>query len=305
MLFEMTTHVTKPQPPPNRMFRIRLIARAAVFTAICLLAVGCDDEPSEPSYVARVGDRYLLEADVQQALESLPAPQDSTEARRQIVEQWVTAEVLYQEAVRRGLAQDPEVRRRLRDSERSVLVNSLMSRLYEEYDVSPSPSEMESYFERHKEQLRLRENFVRVRYVPTRTRQEAEEARRTLQEAAPADRDSVWSETVDRVGAAAAVAREITSNYYPESRLFADRPALQQVVVGLGEGQTAPVVETDSIFHVLQLAERVPPGTIPEPEWIEDELARRLMIQGRKQLYARQVQRFRNEALAREDLDLK
>jgi hypothetical protein len=59
------------------------------------------------------------------------------------------------------------------------------------------------------------------------------------------------------------------------------------------------------MFHVVQLVERIPARTIPEPAWIEDELVRRLVIQGRKQLYARQVQRLRNEALAREDLEIR
>jgi hypothetical protein len=35
---------------------------------------------------------------------------------------------------------------------------------------------------------------------------------------------------------------------------------------------------------------------------VEDEIRLRLEIQGRKQMHARQVQRLRNEALARETL---
>jgi hypothetical protein len=38
--------------------------------------------------------------------------------------------------------------------------------------------------------------------------------------------------------------------------------------------------------------------------WIEDELRERLIIDARKQMVARQVQRLRNEALAREDLEI-
>ncbi len=274
-------------------------------TALLVLLVGCDDQEARPAYVARVGDQYLLEDDLQRALDKLPARQDSADARRQIVEQWVTTAVLHQEALRRGLQQDAEVQRELNDSERSVLVNSLVTRMYEENDVSPSPAEMQSYFERHKEQLRLRESFVRVRYLETETRTKAEQARRALQQASVADRDSVYLETAEQLAARPSFATEISSSYHPESRLFGEKPLVREALDGLADGQTAPIVEVDSIFHVIQLADRVPSGTIPEPEWIEDELVRRLIIQGRKQLYARQVQRLRNEALAREDLEVK
>jgi hypothetical protein len=56
---------------------------------------------------------------------------------------------------------------------------------------------------------------------------------------------------------------------------------------------------------VLQLVKRAAPGTVPPLEWVEDEIHERLRIQSRKQMYARQVQRLRNEALAREALDVR
>lgn len=267
--------------------------------------MGCDDKETHPDFVARVGDRYLLREDVKQALASMPAQRDTAEARQQIIEQWVTNELLYQEAQRRGLRDEEEVQEQLEDSERSVLVNSLLSRIYDEQDVQPSGTEMQAYFEQHKEQLRLREDFVRVRYLQTDTQAEAEAARIAIQEAAVSQRDSVWADAIDRLAVDAAVATAMSANYYPESRIFAAKPMLREALSGLLVGEETTVMEADSTFHVLQLADRVQAQTIPEPAWIEDELARRLIIQGRKQLYARQVQRLRNEALAREDLEIK
>lgn len=307
MHIEMTKRISDRPPPCRSDVRppTAIRCRAAVLLFAVLLLAGCDDRESSPDYVARVGDQYLLEEDLQRDLARLPAQQDSLEARRQIIEQWVTSAVLHQEALRRGLQQEPDVQRLLRDSERSVLVNALVARLYEEIDGAPSAGEMQSYYERHREQLRLRESFVRVRYVETESRADAEEARRLLQQAALPDRDSVANATIDRLATDPPFAKEISLNYHPETRLFGGRPSLREALARLQDGQTAPVVETDSAYHVIQLAERVPSGAIPEQSWIEDELARRLVIQGRKQLYARQVQRLRNEALAREELEIK
>lgn len=274
-----------------------------LFSAISLTA--CEEEVPAPDFVARVGDRYLLRAELDRALRSIPVPQDSMEARQQIIEQWVTNELMYQEALRRGLRQDDEVQRLLAESERAVLVNALLADLYEENAVAPSTSEKQAYFESHKEQLRLRESFARVRYLKAANRMNAEAARRMLQQASPAERDSMWSIAINRYAADENLAAEISASYYPESRIFIDRPVLRESLASLLGGQLAPVIEADSAFHVLQLVERVPARTIPELSWIEEELVRRLVIQGRKQLYARQVQRLRNEALAREDLEIR
>lgn len=272
---------------------------------IGLLAAGCASEEEAERYVARVGDRYLMQEDVDRQLSSLPSPQDSAVARQQIIEQWVTNELLYQEAIRRGMQDDDDVQRLLEESERNVLVNALVAEMYEENDVTPAPGEMQSYYERHKEQLRLREGFVRVRYLETRTRDDAEAARRAIQQAGIAERDSVWEDIVRRTAIDPSLSTEISQDFYPESRIFAGNRALRDALSGLLDGQTSPIVETDSTFIIIQLAQRVPAQTMPEPQWIEEELARRLVIQGRKQLYARQVQRLRNEALAREDLEVR
>lgn len=288
------------------MLGVRILTVESAFLALLLAsAIGCGSEPAPPEYVARVGDAYLLRADVDRAMSAVPAGPDSLEVRQQIIEQWVSSEVLHQEALRRGLPQDPDVQRLLQESERSVLVNALVSQLYEQHDVAPTPSEIQAYFERYRDQLRLREPFVRVRYLATTTVESAEEVRRRLQQAALADRDSVFALVRDQLPVGTVAQGSLSVDYHPESRLFGDHPALREALANLSDGQTAPVITADSTFHVLQLAERVPAGTLPEPSWIDDELRRRLIIQGRKQLYARQVQRLRNEALAREDLEVR
>jgi hypothetical protein len=40
----------------------------------------------------------------------------------------------------------------------------------------------------------------------------------------------------------------------------------------------------------------VPAGTLPEFEWVNDEIRERVVLQRRKQMYSRQVERLRNRA---------
>ncbi len=281
----------------------KIVARWAAI-CITLVLIGCESETAPPEYVARVGERHLLREEVDLALRNIPIAQDSADARQQIVEQWITNELLHQEAQRLRLRDETEVQRLLEENERSVLVNALVTHFYEENPISPSSSEIRAYFENHEEQFRLRESFAHVRYLKASNRADAEGARTMLQQAPPVERDSIWSVAIDRYASDDALSDEISSTYFPESKIFIDNPPLRNTVSDLLGGQIAPIVEADSVFHVVQLVERIPAGTIPEPAWVEDEVVRRLMLHGRKQLYSRQVQRLRNEALAREDLEV-
>jgi len=294
----------------NRSLYKRWLFLAVLCTGIGIpFLSGCAEETESQDYVARVEDRYLFEEDIERIMANIAVTGNPSEMRRHIVNQWLTTEVLYQEALRRGLAENAEVQRRLDESERSVLVNSFIESFYRENSPSPSVGETRTYFEQHKEQLRLREPFVRVRYLRAGTFEEAAQAQLALLNAGVAERDSVWTLWAGTLEINSSALDTLFSprisayDHYPESRLFGNQPLLRQTLAGLQDERTAAVIESDSSYHVLQLAQRIPTGSMPQQEWIQPELVRQLVIQNRKQLYARLVQRLTNEALAREALD--
>lgn len=294
-------HIARPLP---RMPRPQFYLLLFLMSAAGLVITGCSKEEPVPEFVARVGDQYLQRVELEALLASMPEGVDSTEAQKQIIEQWVANKLLYEEAQRRGLRNEPEVRRLLEESEQSVLVSALLSRLYDEEAASASASDLTAYFERHKEQLRLREPFVQIRYLSNPSADSIRVARNLLQRAPTSERDSVWSAVTARFAIDPSGSTALTSTFYPESRLLTTVPPVQDAVSRLQAGQISEIIEYDDSYHFVQVAERVPAGEVPRIEWVQDELLRRLSIQGRKQMYAREVQRLRNEALAREELEV-
>ncbi len=276
---------------------------------ILLSGNGCRQETPPPDVVARVGQAYLTRDELARALQLLPVQIDSTEASQQVIEQWITTQLLYQEALRRGLRNDPEVQRLLEENERSVLISALLERIYQEEEAASedplTPSEVQAYYERYKEQLRLREPYVRLRYLHTTRAEDAQTVHQTLQQAAVVS-DSLWNALVAQYAANPEEARLLASRYFPESRLFTATvlASLREALQRLRDGELAPLITIDGHYHILQLVERLPAGTIPELRWIYDEVAQQARIQARKQIYARLVQRLRNEARVRGELEL-
>ncbi len=294
-----------PRDPDRANLFARFPGLPAVALALSLaLGFGCSEAVNVPNYAVRVGENYLTAEEMDGSLTSLAVGLDSVEARKQIIEQWVTRELIAQEAIRLGLQNDEEVVRLVAENERSVLVSALLSRYYREEDNEPSEADIESYYTQHVDLFALKEDYLRVRYLTAASSAHANRARDQLRDATAAGRaDSSW----------AGIAREWTQdydgsvrlneNFFPQSRLFPSA-TLREWIQRLEIDQIAPVVEENGRFHVLQLADRRRAGTTPQLPWIKDELRERLIIDARKQMVARQVQRLRNEALAREDLEI-
>lgn len=281
--------------------------RSIVLLLVLAAWAGCRAQPpAAETYVARVGSTYLTEEDLSAALAVVPAGMDSLTAREQFVEQWVTAELMAREAEERGLRERPDVQRQLVENERAVLAAALLSTLYDESPESVSRADLETYFDRNRDRLRLREPYVRVRFIATASEEQAQAAREALQDAMlTSSQDSLWEVAARTYTSDTTASRALSRAYVPESRLRGSTAAAVWQALGqLGPGQIAPVIEADSTFYVVQLVDRAGAGSVPQLAWIEDEVRRQLTIQSRTQMLARHVQQLRAEAEARNALEV-
>ncbi len=274
--------------------------------AAALAACGSDAGAPTGDVVARVGDATLSETDVADALGEVPAGLDSATAREQVVEQWVQRELLVQEARRQGLAETPEVRRLLAESERSTLEAAALESFFASNPVEPDEEALQAYYDEHREALALREPYVRLRHLRTTSRERAEQAQRALQQTLTSPYpDSLFvlvaREYADDPEGAAALATE----YVAEDRLASLDPALGERVAALPAGAQVVVVPSGRVFHVVQVVDRVPTGTVPPFSLVRDELAERLAVQMRRDMEARLLSQLRSEARARGRLDLR
>ena len=276
---------------------------AAPFAFLLLAVAGCERPAPPPrDYIARVGDRYLLPDEVSQALAVLPAGADSALAREQLADQWVTSELLAQEAIRDGLREREDVRRLLDENERAVLAAALLESFYEQTS-DPPPSDVAAYFEANQDRLRLREPYLRVRLLTTARPDSADAARSLLQDGMMTGRpDSAFARAVSAYALDPEASITLAGNYFPRSRITQSDPALVQRIEQLGPGQISPVMPVAGRYVVVQLVGRIPAGTVPELQWVEDEVRQMVRVERRRQLLAQKVQQLKAEAISRGEL---
>ncbi len=274
------------------------IAPVIACIVVCLSTwIGCSPPPDPEPFIARVGNAKLTEAEIADLLQDRSAFLDSADAVSQIVEQWVTNELLYQEALARGLRGDPDVRTLLSDNERSVLIDALVTRFLDtEIGQGPDEAAIQTYYEQHRDQLALREPYVRIRHRVFTNPDSAEFARQALTSV-----PLTGSELTEQLNTSG-IQDDV---FYPEAHVFAASPGLNTLLRDLSPGDVRLVTTPDSSYHVVHLLDRVPSGTVPDREMVRETIRERLTIEMRKQLYARQVERLRTRALAREELVVK
>jgi len=260
------------------------------------------EEPA--SYAARVGTYYLTHDELNQRLDGLDRSTDSANARQQVIEQWVARTLLLREAERLNLKELPEVQRRLQRQRRSVLVSAMTDRIHEEMKRPPNEEQVRAYYDQNGDALRLQEPYVRVRYLSTSSLDSAQAVRAQLQQAESSDVDSLWNRLQRRHAADPTRSQSLSRQIVTVSRLVSQVPFSRPAVNALREGELGPVRQAQDHFHVLQVAERLPKGAIPDLKWVREDIQRRLQIQNRKQMYTREVERLRNRARANEELDV-
>ncbi len=144
--------------------------KPVVFTiAAALSLLSCHDKPSqdlgESGALAKVGQRAITVGDLSARLNEQPAAVASRyatpERKKELLDGLVRFEILAQEAERRGLDKDPEVRTALR----KVMVQKLLhDRGEEAVRTASAEAEVKAYYQEHQAEF-VRPERVRVSHI--------------------------------------------------------------------------------------------------------------------------------------------
>jgi parvulin-like peptidyl-prolyl isomerase len=289
------------------LFGFRLHRWIGVCFIACFLSlwIGCsstsDSSQKEGDVAAQVGGQYLYKSEVHKALSSLPKGLDSLEASKQFINQWVTTALMANEAENQNLQNDEEVKKRIEDSRRSVLMAALLDKINKNNPKEPTPTEIATYFTEHKDQLVLREPYVCVRYLQTQSQEKANAAYQALQIALqnPDTVANEWARIVKQYADDSRTSLELSDNYIPESRLTDAAEPVWQTLQGMSNGQVSNVLNVSNKYHVLQLVERLPEGSTPKISWIQNDIREILRMNTQKQAYLVYTQDLKSKALSK------
>lgn len=257
--------------------------RTILYTlSVCLVAGTLAGQ--EPVVVARSGDITITAAEIESAVETLPAEYQQYAAgpgKRSFAEDLLRMKALAAMAEKSGVADDPAVRAQLELSRANTLANAQVERMRDSIEISSE--EVQKVYDERKGEL----EFADARHILI-----AFEGSPAAGEDAPSEEEArAEAEAIHaRIASGedfAAIAREKSDDKGSGARggdlgQFSRGqmvPAFEQAVFNAEKGALTPVVRTQFGYHVIEVKDR---GTVPFEEvreQIETELRQQKLEQ--------------------------
>ncbi|MEX0994201.1 MAG: peptidyl-prolyl cis-trans isomerase [Balneolaceae bacterium] len=269
---------------------------------ILLLTSGCSHFQSdkEDPVLARVGEDELT---YQQALREIPEfvlERDTLEAIENFQNNWIERKVIEREAIRIGLDREPEFNKKVNRLRTQLLENALKDLIVSENeeDLEVTRDEAKNYYQMHKDRFILDERYIRYRYVTTRTRVEADNARRDIMRGIP------WPEVARRYSLNPELRIRESGNFIPDSQALPDIPVLNHYLTNrIGITEISPIEHFEDRYHFVQLMEVKAEGDHPDLNWLIDQIADWLRLEKTQRLVNSYVRNLYLQAEANNEID--
>lgn len=189
--------------------------------------------------IVRVGDIVLTDDKLENLLPESEKIPFSVEEKSRFIQHWVELEILYREALRRGLQNDPRVRARIKGLEKEFLADHLIFLELRER-IQVSEEEIEDYFIRHGDEYKYE---YRVRHILVNTLEEAEEVQELLK-----TKQFAW--VANRYSVDPVAKRGGDLGYLTKGNMI---PEFETVIFDLKPDEVSGIVESDFGFHIIKM----------------------------------------------------
>ncbi len=254
---------------------------------LVLVFPGCGKEDRPQDFVARVGTSLLTADDL---LVSGGVRSDSSLAARNYINEWVSTELLYQEAIRRNLDNTEAVQKRVRDVSKRLAIEALLDEVLYQDSSEISEEKITGYFADHQSEFTLAEDVALVSLALFDERGAANTFRSGIV------RGSSWDQATGKIQDDTLVSPHLLQlsdrKYYTASTLFPEE--LWKVARTITPSSVSFVITTDAGYYVLFLHEFRKTGQPADLPYVAHEIHGRLLMAGRREKYDALVRDLRS-----------
>lgn len=213
-----------------------------------LLVIGCEKEKeSSGKVIAKVGKTSLTMEDFLKQVPAQLLVQTTAANRRAILENWVANEIIYKDALKKGIHKRPEIQEKIEQVKKQLLTRAYIQEILEEVQFV-SDIEARGYFETHKDEYN---STVEVSHMSFTSKEQAEETLAKLKKGMSfyqlAKQYSTDSETANNGGHLGTFRKGDLAAY----------PLFEEAVFKLKKpGEISDVVQTEFNYDIIKLHSR-------------------------------------------------
>jgi peptidyl-prolyl cis-trans isomerase C len=246
--------------------------------AIILIFACAKKEEKRASYLAKVGNTVITEADIEREIKNLPdfvqKMFEGVSGRERFLEELVKRELLYQEALKKGLDKDPAYQKKLEDFKKINLVGLLLEREIET-KTKVSDKEIRDYYEKNKKDF-APVSQVSLSHILVNTEKEAQKILERLKKgedfAQIAKKSSIDTVSAKKGGDLGFFSK---GEIPPEFRIAAVR---------LKTGEVSEPIKTKSGYEIIKVTDKKV-GQVIEFEKIKNLISQNLLAEKQKESF--------------------
>jgi len=230
-----------------------------------LFIFGACSQPEKPeSYIARVNNSYLTEAEFSELVDSQTV---SEKTKTLVIKNWVKQEILLQEAIKKGITESNEFKRTVENSRRQLAASLVL----QDFAASSLPvvtnEELKNYYEENQTSFRIPFNTYFINRINFSNREAAVMFRTELMM-------NGWTEALDKFSKDLSLVNFESEVLFSEQDIYPIR--LLRLLEGLYPLEISIVIPDERGYYtVVQLLDKYSAQTIPPFEAVKIEVERR------------------------------
>ncbi|MCM8775995.1 MAG: peptidylprolyl isomerase [Candidatus Omnitrophica bacterium] len=262
-----------------------------------------EEREKKPSgeVVARIGNREITMGEVNAQIEKLP-PWLSDEFKKdetrklEFLQNYVAGELLFEKGRKLGLDKDPEVRERIADYQKELIIQKTVSQEITG-KVKAEPEDVRNYYEAHKDRYKT-EAKLKFEHILTDSKEKAEEILAKISSGSDFH-NLAQSESTDE--ATKKEGGQVAGWVYEGGAVPAfdyDKEATQKLFA-LEKGGAPVVIQSSKGFHVVRVTDKE-----PERQKFFTEVQRQVEYEYRKEKETRLSQEMLGKLLQAKDVEI-
>lgn len=243
-----------------------------MFFSTILLISGCSADNHSDKQAAKVNDKVLTH----QQLDSLTSQDSNKKFLEEIKREWVEQEVLYKEAVNKGITDRKEFNRLMQQSKEQLAAALLLKDYFDENEIIYTESELRIFYENNKKDFRINEQSFATNLIQFNEEENAIAFRQNVF-------NSNWNNALIGLSDEDSVIISIQNKLLNEF----DFPFKKYLRIAktLEPGEISIVLEDNDNYSVLQLLEVVERNEVPAYNHIKGKVKELYLASKKKQLY--------------------
>jgi len=249
------------------------------FTLLCVLVIagGCGRKTGEVKKPSRgaicaVGSDTLFEGDLKYLLLEGNGMVPGLEEKKRYIDRWVTTEILYQEALKSGVASDPRIRARLNELEHQFLADHMLFLALRER-IKVTEEEIRRYFKEHEKEYMYE---YRVSHILVNTLEEAQKVKELLKK-----RSFAW--VANRYSVDPMARRGGDLGYLTKGNMI---PEFEAVVFKMKPGEVSDIVKSDFGYHIIKLVGMRKALARVTLDDVREQIMNELLVEKRKKAFS-------------------